>query len=92
MNPLALVISVIRKSYNKTGATSAIEAGAGGLAAFIAVAGCRHFGVELSETEVGMIYSAGPTISSYVLGTIRHVYNDIMMAFQRGTSEPRSVK
>ena len=92
MSPVAIVISLLRKSYTKTGAISAVEAVPGALAALVAVLVCRYAKVEISDVELFAIYTAGPAISSYVLGTIRHTFNDIMTAFQRGTSEPTTQK
>ena len=81
---LSFIFSVIR---NRTGATSAAEAAVGAVAGLLAVWAARKAGLQLGEAEVSAIIAAGPVISSQILGTARHVYNDIMTAFQRGISE-----
>ena len=82
---LGIILRVVR---NRTGATSAVEAAAGAVASLVAIHAATKAGIDLDKDEVAYIMAAGPVISSQVLGTIRHVYHDIMTAFQRGTSEP----
>ena len=83
--PMGIILRIVR---NRTGATSAVEAAVGAVAFLVAVHLATKAGIELDKDEVAYIMAAGPVISSQVLGTIRHVYHDIMTAFQRGTSEP----
>lgn len=82
---MGIFLRVVR---NRTGATSALEAAAGTAASLVAIHLAAKAGLELDKDEVAYIMAAGPVISSQILGTIRHVYHDIMTAFQRGTSEP----
>ena len=82
---MGIILRVVR---NRTGATSALEAAAGAVASLVAIHLAAKAGLELDKDEVAYIMAAGPVISSQILGTIRHVYHDIMTAFQRGTSEP----
>jgi hypothetical protein len=99
MNPLAMIRAVVRSDAHKSGVVSTTVAVPGSIAAYIAIRVADAHKVPLSMEDVFAIYMAGPAISSYVLETMRKayksaliVYTDIMTAFQRGTSEPRSEK
>lgn len=99
MNPLAVIFAVARSDAHKSGVVSTAVTVPGSIAAYIAIRLADGYGSPLSMEEVFAVYMAGPAISSYVLETIRKayrnalgVYTDIMTAFQRDTSEPRSEK
>lgn len=95
MNPLSMVLAASRSDAHKSGVVSTAVTVPGSIAAYFAIRLADGYGSPLSMEEVFAIYMAGPAISSYILETLRKayknamiVYRDIMIAFQRGTSEP----
>lgn len=73
MNAAAIVLRVLR---NRTGATSAAEALPGAVVGLLAVWLAGKAGVSLTDVEIGAVIAAGPVISSHIIGTIRHIYQD----------------
>lgn len=82
---LASAFTLLR---NRTGAISTVDSLPGFVASVLAVWLVGKTGITLSDTEIAAVAAAGPVISSHAVGTVRHVYSDIMTAFQRGISNP----
>ena len=74
-----------KRTHSKAGLASSGESALGSLAALGTVVWLRQKGIQLDLTELATIFTLAPVASSFIFGTLRSWWKDIMTAFQRGS-------